>query len=42
MQGGVTAVPTFFVNNVRLGRRFDVRSLLVAIESAAGSYPLAR
>jgi protein-disulfide isomerase len=42
VQSGVTVTPTFFVNNVRLRGRFDVESLLVAIERAAGSYPLAR
>ena len=42
VQSGVTVTPTFFVNNVRLCGRFDVESLLVAIERAARSYPLAR
>jgi len=42
MQGGVTATPTFFVNNVRLRGRFDVESLLAAIERASANYPLAR
>ena len=42
VQSGVTVTPTFFVNNVRLRGRFDVESLLVAIERAAVGYPLAR
>jgi len=42
VQSGVTVTPTFFVNNVRLRGRFDVESLLVPIERAVRSYPLAR
>ena len=42
MQSGAMVTPTFFVNNVRLRGTFEVESLLVAIERAAGRYPLAR